>query len=246
MYNFLSYDIEIYSELKDENDVERDLKDIIPSVAAYCLDDLCPKYFYDDPYMSKETSQELVLQMWDCYEKGIVPLTWNGLSFDFKLLALYSGMIKECAVLALNHVDMMFEFTCRKGYFLGLNTALLGMGIEQKLHEVNLNNGEKFSEMSGREAPRLWREKEFNAVKDYLALDVIQPMKLANRIYDMGQLNWVSKTGNQQSVFMNLSTVKQCFKFRIPDTSWMKVPPKSRMDFADWIPVNILEEEGII
>ena len=68
-------------------------------------------------------------------------------------------------------------------------------------------------------------------------------MQLLSVIQEWGKLTWVSKSGNRQSTFMNLSTVKQCFKFILPDTSWMKEPSKSRMDFVNWIPNEILEQE---
>jgi hypothetical protein len=240
--NFLSYDIEIYNELYGEDGKEIDLKNIIPSVAAFCLDDLQVKYFYDEPYLTRETAKKLVFEMMDNYNNGIVPLTWNGLSFDFQLLGLYSGEIEACAKLALNHIDMMFIVTCNKGYYLGLDTALKGMGVESKVHNVTLKDGTILDSMSGRIAPELWRKGEFEAVKTYLAGDVIQPIKLAQAIEKQNRIFWFSKTGKPQFVFTKLITVKQCFGLPTPNNSWMENPPK-RSDFVSWIPKKILEEE---
>jgi hypothetical protein len=240
---FLSYDIEIENELYDETGKEVGLENIIPSIAAYCLDDFNVKYFYDEPYMSKETAKKLVFEMMDHYKNGIVPLTWNGLSFDFQLLGLYSGEIEACAKLALMHVDMMFIVTCTKGYYLGLDTALKGMNIESKVHTVKLNDGTVLENtMSGKIAPELWRKGEYEAVKTYLAGDVIQPIKLAQAIEKQGRIFWFSKTGKPQSFYTKLMTVKECFKLPAPDVSWMTNPP-ARMGFVDWIPSEILKNE---
>lgn len=239
---YLSYDIEIYSELYDETGKENDLKDVIPSVAAYCLDDLEPKYFYDEPYMSKETAKKLVIEMVNHYKNGIIPLTHNGLHFDFKLLAFYSGMLEECARLALNHIDIMFIVTCYKGYFIGLDTLLKGMGVEQKLHEVTLNDGSICNGFSGRLAPEMWRNGEHEAVKKYLAQDVISPIKLAHAIENKGRISWFSKTEKSMFLWTKLIPVKECFKIMPPNISWMTDPP-SRKDFVDWIPIEIFREE---
>ena len=56
---------------------------------------------------------------------GYTILTWNGLSFDFNVLAEESGMHDECAELALNHVDMMFHIFCLRGHYLGLDLSLI-------------------------------------------------------------------------------------------------------------------------
>jgi hypothetical protein len=174
-----------------------------------------------------------------------LPLTWNGLSFDFRLLGLYSGEIEACAILALNHIDMMFLVTCNKGYYLGLDTALKGMNIESKVHMVTMNDGSILDSMSGQKAPMLWRNGEYEAVKTYLAGDVIQPIKLAQAIQNQGRIFWFSKTGKPQSLYTKLMTVKECFKLPAPDVSWMANPP-ARMGFVKWIPMEILKKENIV
>ena len=42
----------------------------------------------------------------------------DGCGFDFAVLAQETGMVKECAELAINHVDLMLIVTFQKGYFL--------------------------------------------------------------------------------------------------------------------------------
>jgi hypothetical protein len=237
--NYLSYDIEIYNDLPD--DWNKDFSQLIPSTAAICT---CPEdvtFFCDEPYMTKETSQRLVLEMMDWYKKGFVPFTWNGLSFDFPLLASYSGMIEECAILALHHVDAMFLVVCHKGYNLGLDAALIGAGLETKTHTVTLNDKTVFSDMSGSKAPELWRMGEFDAVNTYLKGDVVQPLKLAVAIETRKGIRWTSKTGRPQFLATKLMPVIDALKLPHPNTSWMS-DPKERKDYYSWIHREIVDK----
>jgi hypothetical protein len=239
MTDYLSYDIELYDELPQENP---DLKIIKPSVAATCTDfDDC--YFYDDdPFMTIPTANLLVDSMLNYQDNGYKVLTWNGLSFDLQLLGYYSGRLEDCGKIALNHVDMMFLVVCHKGFFLGLDKALAGAKIETKIHSVELNDNTVFSEMNGSKAPLLWRNKEFSAVRTYLRGDVEQPLKLARHIETAGYIRWISNSGKLNSLKTDMLTVKEALKLPLPDTSWMSAP-KPREEFYNWIPENILKQE---
>ena len=114
----LSYDIEIYNNFPENEEV--DLHKIIPSVAAIGTNESDVQFFYDDPYMSIETSKKLVNTMIDYYKRGFIPWGWNICGFDLKLLGYYSGMVEECAELALNGIDGMLLITFNKGYFCSL------------------------------------------------------------------------------------------------------------------------------
>jgi len=241
MPKFLSYDIEIYNDLPEGSHI---LDGIVPSIAATCTSKEDLRYWFNTPYMTPETAKELVLFMTDKMSEGIIPFTWNGLAFDFPLLAQHSGLIKECAELALNGVDGMFIIVANKGYFLGLDTALKGAGLETKTHEVKLNSGMAFSEMSGKEAPRLWRDGEYDAVKTYLAGDVFRPLELISAIERNHGIRWTSKAGNVMFQTTPLTPVKDLFKLPIPDTHWM-TDPKPRSEFVKWIPQEILNKYNI-
>ena len=52
--------------------------------------------------------------------RGYTIVTWNGVGFDFDVLAEESGKLNECRRLALNHVDMMFHVLCQIGHGIGL------------------------------------------------------------------------------------------------------------------------------
>ena len=244
----LSYDIEIYNDFPEG---EVDLHDIIPSIAAICTTELDGRFFYSPKnedgsgaHMHPDIARNLVWAMWASAKDGYVPFTWNGTGFDFQLLAYYTGLIEECAHLALNSVDGMLLVTFRKGYYLGLDAALIGAGVAGKQHEVTLNDGSVITDMNGAKAPEMWRNGEYSAVMDYLRGDVVQPLKLGEVLLSSNQLKWTSKSGRPQGVFTKMELVKDLFKLPVPDTSWMTDPP-TRRKFIDWMPENVLKENGI-
>ena len=77
--------------------------------------------------MNRLELQELVDYLDRQVERGYKIVTWNGLSFDFNVLAQDSGMFDECRRLAIDHIDMMFHVLCRLGYGISLNSAAKGM-----------------------------------------------------------------------------------------------------------------------
>lgn len=242
MREYVSYDIELFDDLP-EGDV--DLKLLKPSVAAICTNYEDCKFFDDDPMMNVATANKLVDEMLEYQSKGYNILTWNGLSFDLQLLGHYASRLDDCGRIALSHVDMMFLVVCHKGFFLGLDKALKGANIESKRHTVELNDRTVFSEMNGSKAPLLWRNKEFSAVREYLKVDVEQPLKLARHIENTGQIRWTSNSGKANSLRTEMLTVKEALKLPLPNTSWMS-DPKPREEFYNWIPMEILKSEGVI
>jgi hypothetical protein len=239
--SFLSYDVELYDAIVE--DAPFVISEMKPSIAATCTNRLDLKYWYDLPYMTVETSKKLVNEMMDYLKKGVIPFTWNGCAFDFPLLAAYSGMVEECAHLALNQVDGMLLVTFNLGYFLSLDAALLGAGLQSKQHDVTLNDGMAFS-MTGKDAPSMWQKGEYDAVKTYLAGDVFRPLELITAIEKNGGIKWISKKGKPMFIKTPLTRVRHLFKLKEPDTSWMS-SPKPREEFVNWIPVEILNKYGI-
>lgn len=239
MREYVSYDIELFDDLLEG---DADLKLIKPSVAAICTNYEDCKFFDDDPMMSVVTANRLVDEMLEYQNKGYNILTWNGLSFDLQLLGHYANRLEDCGRIALRHVDMMFLVVCHKGYFLSLDKALKGANIQSKLHNVTLNDNTTFASMGGDKAPLLWRNKEFSAVREYLKVDVEQPLKLARHIENFGYIRWTSNSGKAQSLRTNMLTVKEALQLPVPDTSWMK-NVKKREEFYNWIPKSVLEQE---
>jgi hypothetical protein len=242
----LSFDIEILNELPDGD--FRDYESIIPSVGAIGTDkhgsDL--QYFYDDPYMSKDTARKLVLVMVDYLKRGIPIFGWNVCSFDLRIMAHYSGLYEECAELALNAVDGMLLVTLQKGFFLGLDKALVGAGLDTKQHSVTLKDGSLLEGMTGKLAPKLWKDGEFEAVKYYLKYDVLRPLELEEKIAEMGGIRWTSQSGRLNFCKANMLPVKDLFLLpEVPMQAWMRTPPKPRKEFVDWMPQSVLKKYNV-
>lgn len=240
--DLLSFDIEIWNDIPEGT--QPDLHDLIPSVAALATDVENVEYFYDKPFMNKSTSVRLVSKMLEYSRNGYRVFGWNIVSFDFPILAYYSGMIDECAKLTLDCIDPMFIVVCKRGHFLGLDTALVGNNIETKLHNVTLNDGTTLHNMNGSLAPKLFRDGEYQAVLDYLAYDVWQPLKLGFSIDQKGGIVWTSKSGKRNFLPTKLISTKECLEIEKPDTSWMTNPP-DRDKMISWIPKEILLENGL-
>lgn len=175
--------------------------------------------------MSVDETQELVKHLQNQVGSGYKILTWNGLGFDFDILAEESSMVNECKSLATNHIDMMFHVFCLKGYPLGLDKAAKGMGLRGKPPGI-----------SGEMVPRMWAEGRFQEVLEYLQQDVNTLLELAHAIDVKRQLRWLSNSGRPQQLSLSSGwfTVNEAQNLPLPDTSWMSNPwPRSK--FTKWL-----------
>ncbi len=120
------------------------------------------------PRMSRDEAMTLVEHLEDATVLGFTILTWNGLGFDFDVLAEESGLHDRCVALALNSVDPMFQVFCQKGFPLGLDTAAKGMGLEGKTEG-----------MHGDQAPILWAAGRYQEVLNYVKQDVRATLDVA-------------------------------------------------------------------
>lgn len=150
-------------------------------------------------------------------------LTWNGLGFDFDVLAEESGMHEECKELALEHIDMMFHFFCSKGFPLGLDAAAKGMGLPGKPEG-----------MDGVIAPQLWAEGQYHRVLDYVSWDVKNTLWVAEACDKAHCLEWTAKSGRRNTWYSGKwLTVKEAMEIPELDTSWM-TNPWPRNKFYGW------------
>ena len=177
------------------------------------------------PSMSVDQVASIVSDLQAFTQRGYTIVTWNGLSFDFDILAEESNRIDDCRQLARNHADMMYHFLCLKGFPLSLDAAAKGMKLAGKSAGVD-----------GAMAPRMWANGEFQQVLDYVEQDAITTLELALAIETHRQLHWQSKRGKWLQVRMSkgLLTVEQATELPEPDTSWMSAPLK-RADFRAWL-----------
>lgn len=197
------------------------------------------RFFWDVPQMTREKCREVVGVLRDYIDQGCSIVTWNGCKFDFNVLAQESGLIDECARLALDHIDLMMMVTFTQGHFLSLQAALNGSGLAGKLKSVTLNDGSELKNMDGAKAPGLWAAGEHEAVLAYLREDIAQLLDLVETITINKSLRWLSRSGNLQKMPVHrLLTVRECYKIPEPDVSWLRNPPR-RSDFVNWMPEEI-------
>jgi len=174
--------------------------------------------------MSREETAALVRYLCEQVERGYTIVTWNGLGFDFDVLAEESGLREECKRLALAHVDMMFHVFCKLGYGVGLDAAARGMGIAGKL-----------GGMKGADAPVLWTEGKREEVLRYVGQDVRTTLALARVCESRGELRWVARSGRLRTMPLpeGWLAVREALGLPLPDTSWMDEPwPRER--FTGW------------
>jgi hypothetical protein len=159
---------------------------------------------------------------------GFTILTWNGLGFDFDILAeeaAAAGLCKECA---LGHVDMMFHIVCALGYPVALEKGAQGMGLPGKP-----------AGMTGFEAPKMWAECRYKEVLDYVSQDVRMTMQIAQTAEQRRRFEWITRKGTKSTMPLPKGwlTVGDALKLPEPDTSWMSQPLKRR-DFMGWMPAT--------
>jgi hypothetical protein len=177
------------------------------------------------PQMTRTDVAAFVRHMSDNVADGFVPLSWNGLAFDFDILAEESGLIDECRTLARNHVDMMFHVVCEKGFPVSLKNAASGLGVKGKLDGVE-----------GITAPALWSSGQYDLVTKYVAQDVIATLEVALKSESQKSFAWTTRRGTVSTMPLSKGwlSVDAANRLPLPDTSWMSAP-LSRDDYLSWL-----------
>ena len=174
--------------------------------------------------MVPEQCRKLVGYLLEMNQQGYTIVTYNGASFDFRVLAQESGAWETCKKLALDHIDLMFHFFCERGFAVGLNAVARGMGTPTKSGH-------------GADAPRMWAAGQRQAVLDYVAQDVRVLMNVFQAVRKIGYVKWISKS-DKLCTWMpsskRLLTVKEAMMLPEPDTSWM-TNHWGRQKFIGWL-----------
>lgn len=227
MPKLAAFDIEIATIIPDgETDYDK-LKPLGIAVAIILPEDQEPLVWQSlqgADRLSRDEAGALATTLSIYINQGYRLVTWNGLGFDFKLLADESGLQEVCKSLALDHYDLMFQFFCQRGFCVGLDAAAKGMGFEGKTPG-----------MSGAKAPRLWAEGKRWEVIQYCIQDCRLTLDLARKIADRRALYWVKKNGYIGSEpFPGLVRVLECLEMPEPNTSFIPDPwPRSK--FSGWL-----------
>ena len=139
--------------------------------------------------MSRTEAQALVNDLRSLIDKGYTLVTWNGLDFDFNVLAEESGLSSACADLALGHVDMMFHIVCALGYFIKLDKVAQAMALSGKA-----------AGMTGFRAPILWAQGHHSEVIQYCVQDVRTTLEVAAACEQRRLLQWLTRKGTVGSL----------------------------------------------
>jgi len=178
--------------------------------------------------MSRTDSIALVQYLLERVEAGDSIVTWNGVKFDFIVLADESGLDDECRALARAHIDMMFHFFCIKGFPVSLEKTAIGMNVTPKSKVI-----------SGAMAPQLWAEGKCDEILEYVSQDAMTTLQLAEACDKKHKLSWITGKGTKSTAFLKggLLPVEKAMKLPSPDTPWMDSPIR-RTSFTDWTENN--------
>jgi len=233
MTKYLAFDIETRKIIPDGSSNLNSYRPLgITCAAILPSDTLKVAVFYGvdsdgriSDQMSPKEAANLVNYLSNKVDEGYKILTWNGLGFDFDILAEESGLTDECRRLALDHIDMMFHVFCELGYGVSLDRAAKTMGLSGK--EEGL---------SGALAPRLWAEGRQQDVINYVIQDVETTLDLALICEQRRQLRWTTRRGTigELKLPKGWLSVRNAMNLPEPDTSWM-TNPWSRKKFLDWL-----------
>ncbi len=177
------------------------------------------------PQMSRAEIARFLETMANALHDGYTPLSWNGLSFDFDILAEESALVDDCKRLAMGHVDMMFHVVCEKGFPVSLKSAASGLRLPGKLEGVE-----------GINVPLLWAAGQYATVIEYVSQDVRTTLAVAQESEKRKSFAWTTRKGttSQMPLSNGWMPVDQAARLPLPDTSWMSDPP-SRKRFMEWM-----------
>lgn len=247
---FATFDIEIAKEIPESCADWREFAPLGISCAAIYTSDggpwsYAPAVGPDGRYnerMSRDECEHLLNGLESLARNGYTIVTWNGLGFDFQVLAdeCAQGMadeerreiLRRVSRLAWNHCDPGFHMVCAKGFMIGLQAAADGLGVQGKTEG-----------MHGDLAPVLWRQgrEQQDAVISYVQQDVIATANVFRALLIREELPWISKKGHQNYWHYDvLLKVGDANRLPRPDTSWMS-DPRPPESFYEWVDKEAIE-----
>ena len=233
---YLAFDIETAKDVPGEDFNWKPYRPLgICCAAAFPCDAKEPVVWYGKSpdgtpteRMSQAEARAVVRELVNLVADGYMLLTWNGLGFDFDVLAEESGCQHECRELALDHVDMMFHVFCERGFPVALEKAAQGLGIPGKPPG-----------MSGLLAPQLWAQGRYDDVLNYVTQDVRIVLDVARECEARRRFEWITRKGSLSSMdlLQGWLTVRDALRLPEPDTSWMN-SPIPRHEFTRWLNIR--------
>ncbi len=231
----LSFDIEISDDFTLEEG--QDLDEHAPfhtSVAATVIEGGEERLWFSKGedgqpslYASPKKMHELLEYLEEKQAEGIRVCAWNGLSFDLKWIGWLAGDLPLAARIAMKSYDPMFQFFKVAGFPVGLGVAAKGLKVTQ----------EKL--MDGADAPKEWRDGNYDRVKAYVLGDCTITNKVVRAIMKQKVVRWTSKRGrNSARPIRRLKTVEEVLREPMADQGWMDTPLLEGK-FCDWA-LNVL------
>ncbi len=249
-HKFVAFDLEITTEIPEGCEDWKMLRPLGISCAATLTSDGDLQLWHggemveDGPYperMMPSDCQGLADYLLVMQESGYHILTFNGLGFDFDVLAeevQNQDYCTELQGLALGHIDIFWQMFSERGFGCGLAAIAEGMGLAGK------SEG-----MSGALAPEMWAQgrEQQDKVLEYVAQDVRVTKAVYEAILNRGQLSWITKRSTRAKYpwvpkqfdtdggrdTARLATASEAAKFSLPNVAWMDEPwPRSK--FIGW------------
>lgn len=240
-----SFDLEIYKRL-DEGQITNwpEHAPLGVACAGFGQGQAAHNVYHCEPTlpMTRAALDSLVDNMLQMQEQGFLFCTWNGASFDFRVLALETGRFQDCSKLALRHCDMMLLCVWGKGWMAGLDKALRAHQLEPKKSIVTLSEGTPLEGMDGSKFPALWQAGELGACMQYFHRDLAAEYELARAVTETKRLRFYNKAfTNVHTVNVEkMWTVEELLEGKMgafPDTSWQDRPIQPEQ-FTGWINRN--------
>jgi hypothetical protein len=217
---YLAFDLETAKfQLPGDLNWKKDRPLGISCAATLCCDAEEPLLWYgvtktNRParQMGQDEVRKLVKYLSGMVKSGYIIVSWNGVGFDFDILAEESGLLDECRQLALDHVDLMFHVLCQRGFGVSLASAARAMGLSVKEDGID-----------GTIVPKLWAEGKRAKVLEYVARDASVTLQLATVCEKMGCLCWATLTGRRQEMPLHRGwlSVRDAQKLPRPRNAWI-------------------------
>lgn len=175
--------------------------------------------------MCQREAVKLVEYLANQVRHGYTIVTWNGVGFDFDILAEESGMLTKCQRLARDHVDMMFHIVCQLGFGVSLDSAARGMSLLGK------SGG-----LCGAVIPKLWAEGRRQEVLEYVAQDVRITLELAKVCEACRQFRWITRGGSRREMPLPRGWRSVSSAVRLPEPYAIRMGNQwSRKTFTAWL-----------
>lgn len=180
--------------------------------ALYSINEKLDGQLFDQKAISVSRAHGLMDTLLGYQQEGRRVFAWNGVSFDWQLLARLTGRFQDARTGALNSYDPMFQGLCVAGFPVKLESVAMAFGYPGK-------------PISGGNAPQLWEDGLHDVVCEYVQADTLMLQRVVHKAEQFGGLKWLSKKNS--TLFTpffprELLTVEQCMGLPLPDTSWAK------------------------